>query len=159
MKSSGIFPVRMQWQAFSSSNLIGSDHRMVSKVRLSVRRPQTSTNRLYWHYLSINKTLSNRIDNAIYFQYNNIQRAKQSYSSFVTIANKVGSDLLSERERSPPSYSSNAPAVVSARKANLRFSSTSLQTTQTNLRNIYDKCEDKRINETLRSKTSLLPRQ
>ena len=117
-------------QAFSSSNLIGSDHRMVSaKVRLSVRRPsQTSTKRLYWHYLSMNKTLSNRIDNAISSQFNNLKRTEQTYSSFVTIANKVGSNLLPERERRPPSDSSNAPEVVSARKATLRSSSTSLQT-------------------------------
>ncbi|XP_066923743.1 uncharacterized protein [Clytia hemisphaerica] len=135
-------------QAFSSSNPIGSDHRIVTaRVKLSVRRPSPSTSKkLFWQSLTFDKTLSKRIDNEIVSQFTHLPNINQSYTTFVSIANKVGSNLLPKRERKPPSNSIDAPDVVAARKATLRSSKSYIRTAQSNLRNTYDRVEDRRIN-------------
>ena len=140
-------------QAFSSSHPVGSDHRIVSaKIKLSVRRPPPQTmKKLYWQYLPKDKNLSNRVDNSIKTQFDNLPRNQQTYSSFVKIANKIGSQLLPKRDRSPPTNSADALNVVAARKATLRASTRAIQTAQINLRNTYDRSEDTRINNILKS--------
>ena len=140
-------------QAFSSSNPIGSDHRIVTaKVKLSVRRPSPSTSKkLFWQSLTYDKTLSKRIDNEIVSQFTHLPNTHQNYTTFVSIANKVGSNLLPKRERKPPSNSIDAPDVVAARKATLRSSKSNIRIAQSNLRNTYDRVEDTRINNILHS--------
>lgn len=54
-------------QAFSTSNPVGSDHRIVTaNVKLSVRRPKTSLKKkLFWRDLSYDLDLATRIDDTI----------------------------------------------------------------------------------------------
>ena len=106
-----------------------------------------------WRIIIIpkDKNLSNRVDNSIKTQFDNLPRNQQTYSSFVKIANKIGSQLLPKKDCPPPKDSADTHNVVAARKATRRASTRAIQTAQINLRNTYDRSEDTRINNILKS--------
>ena len=139
-------------QAFSSSNPVGSDHRIVTAtVKLSLRRPSPQVaKKLFWQALTNDPALASRIDDTISSRFDSLSAADQDYSSFVSIATKAGSELLPPKPRQPPKTVDINP-VVSARKATLRASTRSIQPTQNNLRKTFDRYEDRRINDILRS--------
>lgn len=101
-------------QVFSSFNLVGSDHRIVSaKVKLSVRRPPPQiAKKLNWQYLSKNKNLSQRFDNTISSQLDNQPRLQKNYTPLIKTANKIGSEHLPGQERLPPGNAADTPAVI-----------------------------------------------
>ena len=140
-------------QAFSSSNPVGSDHRIVSaKVKLSVRRPPPQiAKKLFWQHLSKDKNLSHRLDNTISSQFDDLPRPQKNYTSYIKIANKIGSELLPDRVHLLPTNAADILAVVTALKATLRTSTRAIQASQIHLRNTYDLCEDTRVNIILKS--------
>jgi len=101
---------------------IGSDHRIVTaKVKLSVRCPPRPTlKKQFCQSLPTDKNLANRIDDSISSQFDNLPEADRNYSSFVSITNNVGTDLLPQKSRPTPSSSVDVAEVVHARKATLR---------------------------------------
>ena len=137
-------------QAYSTSNPVGSDHRIVTtKIKLSVRRPNRSVKKkLFWHALCYDPALATCIDDTIASRFDNLPPVKQVYSAFVEIANQTGADLLPSKPRPTPK-TVDTDQVVSARKATLRASTTSIQAAQNNLQETFDQCEDQRINNTL----------
>ena len=139
-------------QAYSSSNPVGSDHRVVTAtIKLSLRRPKPpSTKKLFWSALTTDSELASQVDNTIASNFYDLPAAKQVYTTFVSIANSVGAELLPPKPRRPPKTVDIDP-VVTARKATLRASSRNIQSAQNNLRATFDSFEDKRINDTLRT--------
>ena len=139
-------------RAFSSSNPVGSDHRMVTAtVKLSLRRPTLpKKKKLYWKALSLDKALATKVGNTISERFYSLPPPKQDYSSFVSVATSVGTELLPKRPPRP-TKTVDIESVVAARKATLRASTQNIQSTQKNLRKTYDSYEDKRINNILRS--------
>ena len=139
-------------RAFSSSNSVGSDHRMVTaSVKLSVRRPALPKKKhLFWKALALDKKLATNVGSTISERFNNLSPDDQVYSNFVDIANDVGTKLLPKRPQRPTQTVDCEP-VVTARKATLRASTQRIQSAQKNLRKTFDSYEDKRINNILRS--------
>ena len=139
-------------RAYSSSNPVGSDHRMVTAtVKLSVRRPALPKKKhLYWKALSLDKDLATKVGSTISERFNSLSPSEQVYSTFVAVATDVGTKLLPKRPPRPTETVDIVP-VVTARKATLRASTQKIQPTQKNLRKTYDCYEDKRINTILRS--------
>ena len=139
-------------QAFSSSNPVGSDHRIVTAtVKLSLRRPNPPVSKkLFWQALTNDPALASRIDDTISSRFDNLSEADQDYSSFVMIATKTGAELLPPKPHPPPNTVDIDP-VVSARKSTLRASTRNIQPAQNNLRKTFDRYEDIRINNILRS--------
>ena len=134
-------------QAYSTLNPVGSDHRIVTaKVKRSVRRPKTTLRKkLFWRALSYDPALATRIDDTIASRFDNLPPVKKGYTEFVDIANQTGAELLPSKPR-PALKTADIDQVVSARKVTLRAS-----TSQNNLRETFDHCEDQRINNTLLS--------
>ena len=137
-------------QAYSSSNPIGSDHRIVvATIQLSLRKSRPkSRKKLYWHAVTVDRDLSSLLDNEIDSKFSAIPACQQTYTNFVNIATKVGTELLPPKPPRPTKSIDQAP-VVSARLATLRSNIRNVQDTQRNLRRSFDKCEDERINKTL----------
>ena len=108
-------------QAYSTSNPVGSDHRIVTaKVKLSVRRPKTTLKKkLFSHALSYDPALATRIDDTIASRFDNLPPVKKGYTEFVDIANQTGAELLPSKPRPAPK-TADIDQVVSARKATLR---------------------------------------
>ena len=94
--------------------------------------------------------IASQVDNSIASCFNDLPLAKQDYTAFVSIANRVGSELLSSKPRPPPK-SVNTDPVVTARKATLHASSRNIQSAQNNLQATFNHMEDKHINDTLRT--------
>ena len=138
-------------QTYSSSNPIGSDHRIVTTtVRLSLRSPKQQTlKNLFWRAITTDSNLASEVDNLVTTQFEALPENEWSYTNFLTVCNKIGSDLLPKRPKTS-TRSINAPSVVEARKATLRSSVRNIQRTQTYLRNTFDAEEDSRINSVLR---------
>lgn len=139
-------------QAYSTSNPIGSDHRIVSAtVKLSLRRPkQPVAKKLFWQALTSDSDLATRVDDTIDSRFQVLSPTKQDYTTFVSLAIQTGTDLLPPKPGRPPK-TVEMEVVVSARKATLRASTKDIQTAQNKLRNTFDSCEDKRISDTLHS--------
>ena len=139
-------------QAYSSSNPFGSDHRIVTAtIKLSVRcQKQPSARKLFWRALTTDPVIASQINNTIASCFIDLPPAKQDYAAFVSIANRVGSELLPSKPRPPPKSVDTDP-VVKARKATLRASSRNIQSAQNNLRATFNHMEDKPINDTLRT--------
>ena len=139
-------------QAFSTYNPVGSDHRMVTAtVKFNLRRLSSpAARKLFWQALTNDKALATRIDNTVSTRFNNLSAADQDYASFVSIATKAGTELLPPKPRQPTKTVDIDP-VVSARKATLRASTRNIQSAQKNLRKTFDRYEDMRINNILRS--------
>ena len=139
-------------RAYSSSNPVGSDHRMVTATaKLSVRCPALPNKKhLYWKALSLDKDLATKVGSTISELFNSLSPSEQVYSTFVAVATDVGTKLLPNRPPRPTETVDIEP-VVAARKATLRASTQKIQPTQKNLRKTYDCYEDKRINNILRS--------
>jgi hypothetical protein len=137
-------------QAFSSSNPIGSDHRIVStKIHLSVRTPKlVSRKQLYWRAISEDLDLANTIDTTISQTFEDLPEPQKNYTSFVKICNRIGIEKLPPKPPYEPAPVDNIQ-VSKARKATLRSSTKNLQAAQTQLKRTYDKCEDERISKTL----------
>ena len=139
-------------QAYSSSNPVGSDHRIVTaSIQLGLHRPkQPSAKKLFWRALTTDPVIASQVDNTIASRFNDLPTAKQDYTAFVSIANSVGSELLPSKPR-PPLKTVDTDPVVSARKATLRASTRNIQSAQNNMRATFDSMEDNRINDTLRT--------
>ena len=137
-------------QAYSSSNPVGSNHRIVTAtVQLSLRHPrQSSVKKPFWQALTTDPVIVSQIDNTIASRFNDLPTDKQDYTTFVSIANSVGSELLPSKPRPPPKTVDTDP-IVTTHKATLCALTRNIQTTQNNLRATFDSLEDKRINETL----------
>ena len=101
---------------------------------------------------SINNRSGDCISNRQYHcsRFNDLPTDKQDYTTFVSIANSVGSEPLPSKPR-PPSKTVDTDPVVTARKATLRVSTRKIQTTLNNLRATFDSLEDKCINDTLQT--------
>ena len=147
-------------QAYSSSNPVGSDHRIVTAtIKLSLRcQKQPATRKRFWRALTTDLVIASQVDNTIASCFNDLPPAKQDYTTFVSIANRVGSELLPSKPCPPPKSVDTDP-VVTARKATLRASSRNIQSAQNNLRATFNHMEDKRINDTLQTFEALLPLQ
>ena len=139
-------------QAYSSSNRVGSDHRIVTAtVQLSLRCPkQPSVKKIVWRVLTTDLVFASQIDNTIASRFNDLPTDKQDYTTFVSIANRVGSELLPSKPR-PPLKTVDTDPVVTACKATLHASMRKIQTTQNNLHVMFDSLEDKSINDTLQT--------
>ena len=87
--------------------------------------------------------------------FNDLPTDKQDYTTFVSIANSVGSELLPSKPH-PPLKTVDTDPVVTARKATLRVSMRKIQTTQNNVHATFDSLEDKRISDTLQTFKILL---
>ena len=91
----------MDSQACSSSDPIGSDHRIVcAKIRLSMQ-PKKNTNgsRLHCDIVSTNPCRASQIENQIFTEWDILERNQSStYQDFVDIWNKVGSTILPPRK-------------------------------------------------------------
>ena len=138
-------------QAYSTSNPVGSDHRIVSAfVKLSLRSPKISRpKKLYWHSLTIqNQQLSDDVDNEVCGRFSNLPSDEQTYTSFVKIANDVGTELLPSKPK-PMTLTRDLPQVELARKATVEASTTNIQQAQKHLKDTFDKQEDIRINQIL----------
>ena len=142
----------MDCQAYSSSDPVGSDHRIVTatiKLRLHCQK-QPATRKLNWRALTTDPVIASQVDNTIASCFNGLPPAKQDYTTFVSIANRVGSELLPSKP-GPPQKSVDTDPVVTARKATLRASSRNIQSAQNNLRATFNHMEDKCINDTLQT--------
>ena len=137
-------------QAYSSSNPVGSDHHIVTAtIKLSLhRQKQPATRKLFWRALTTDLVIASQVDNTIASCFNDLPPAKQDHTTFVSIADGVGSELLPSKPRPPPKSVDTDP-VVTARKATLRASSRNIQSAQKYLRATFNHMEDKRINDTL----------
>lgn len=135
-------------QAYSSSNPVGSDHRMITaNVKLSVRGPPSPpSKKLSWQSLFSNKNLARRIENSISQQFDDLLETEKDYSNFVSISTKVP-----PKPRNIPTYSVDHVDVAAAQKTTLRSATKNIQNAQVDLRKTYDKCEDNRINNILHS--------
>ena len=105
--------------------------------------------KLFWQALTSNQALASQIDNRIATEFNNLPADSKDYTSFVAIANKVGSELLPPKPPAAKKTVDSAP-VSNARKETLRASTRNVQSAQTRLRATYNTVEDKRITDTLR---------
>ena len=137
-------------QAYSSSNSIGSDHRIVTTtVRLSLRSPkQQLLKNLFWGSITTDPNLALEVDKSVTIQFESLPETQQTYTEFVSICNKIGSELLPKKSK-PKTRTVDLPSVVEARKATLRSSVRNVQKAQTNLRKTFDAEEDTRINTIL----------
>ncbi|KAI8482843.1 hypothetical protein Bbelb_393780 [Branchiostoma belcheri] len=129
---------------------VGSDHRIVTAtVKLSLRvSKNTASKKLFWSAVTKNKQLASKIEDTVKSRYENLPLSEQNYTSFVNIAHKTGKELLPRKPRRAQD-TRDADPVVTARKATLRASTRNVQAAQVNLRKTYDRCEDRRTNETL----------
>ena len=100
-------------QAYSSSNLVGRDHRIITtKVQLSLHRPkQPSVKKLFWRALTTILVIASQIDNTIASCFNDLPTDKQDYTIFVSIANSMGSELLPSKPRNPPKTVDTDPGI------------------------------------------------
>ena len=101
-----------------------------------------------WRSVASDIILASEIDSSVSTQFESISHDQQTYTEFISICNKIGSDLLPKKSN-PPTKTLDAQQVVEARKATLRCSVQNLQKYQINLRGIFDDTEDKRINTVL----------
>ena len=138
-------------QAYSSSNPIGSDHKMVStKVKLSLRTTKaTPRNRLNWAAILSDQTLANQIDDAIISEFNSTNPTNQTYSTFSAIATAVGKRMLPPKQHCPPKSVDNI-SLISKRKATVQTKITNIQSAQSRLREAFNTLETERINKTLK---------
>lgn len=139
-------------QAFNSSHPVGSDHRIVStKIRLSLRVTKAATRKqLYWRAVNDDPNLASIIDGSIEVIFSSLPESEKNYTRFVKVCNKIGNEMLPSKPSFDPVTVDNVE-VTSARKATLRSNIGNLQAAQANQRKTFDKCEDERINNTLRS--------
>ena len=132
-------------QAHSSSDPIGSDHRIVvSKCKLSLRSTsKKSMKRLDWNLLS-NPAIATAIDNEIQTKWN--ECASTDYKSFAEISISSCKNHLPIKKR----YKESEPTTITnARRQVLNSGMRDLQRNQTNIRNVYDREEEKRISRIL----------
>ena len=142
-------------QAYSTSDPIGSDHRMVTaKTGLSLRTTKSlKRNNLNWSAISTNQALAENIENQIYTKWA-VQdiNSESSYTKFVNICITVGKALLPEFPKSDrKSQLSNNQQICKLRNEVLMANIDELHVTQKNLREAYDIEEDKNINIILSS--------
>jgi len=118
-------------QAYSSSNPVGSDHRIVSaSIKLSLRsRKVSQPKKMYWRALSLDSELATRIDNTISARFESLPIVDQDYTSFVSISNKVGAELLPPKPRSKAKTVDLAPMAL-VRNATIQASTQNVQTAQ-----------------------------
>jgi hypothetical protein len=122
-------------QAYSTSHPVGSDHRIfTATIKISVRRPKPpSAKKLFWSALTTDSEIATQVDNTIASRFDDLPIVKQDYSTFLSIANSVGAELLPPKPR-PPTKTVDIDPVVSARRATLRASTRNIQSAQNNLR-------------------------
>ena len=94
--------------------------------------------------------IASQVDNTIASCFNDLPPAKQDYTTFISIANRVGSELLPSKPHPPPKSVDTDP-IVTARKATLCTSSRNIQSAQNNLCATFNHMEDKCINDTLQT--------
>ena len=137
-------------QAYSSSNAVGSDHRIVTaSIQLSLRRPKArNSKKLFWRALTTDPELASQVENSITSRFNDLPSEKQDYSTFVSIANTVGTEFLPEKPK-PPVKTVDTEPVVTARGEALLASPSNIQPAQNLLHATFNSVEDKRINDTL----------
>ena len=83
-------------------------------------------------------------------RFDNLPPDKKGYTEFVNISNKTGAELLSSKPR-PDTKTADIDEVATVRKATLRASTENIQASQNNLRETFDHCVDRHINNTLLS--------
>ena len=101
-------------QAYSSSNVIASDHRIVSlKARLNLRFTRPVGRRtLNWATLSSNNTLAQEMDVKISSEFNSLPKNMKSYDSFLRVCNKLGKDLLPPKARNHSSIADCKEIII-----------------------------------------------
>ena len=138
-------------QAYSTSNPVGSDHRMVSMhIKLSLRITKiNSSKRLYWAELAKNTELAKKIVDKISEEFGKLSPDLQSYKSFVKTADSVGSKHLPSNPKPEMSTADHAD-VTSTRSASISARPGEIQAAQNLLRRTFDLAEDNRINDILK---------
>ena len=139
-------------QAHSSSDPIGSDHRVVTvKCKLSLRSTrQVPKKNLNWKAITKDDDLAKRVESQICDKWESVDEENQSYTKFVEICNKAGEELLPSKKKSSISTPlSVLPSVAMAREEVLQSTSNDIQRTQTSLKVTYEVEDDTRINDIL----------
>ena len=132
-------------QAHSSSDPVGSDHRIVvTKCKLSLRsRKKKPMQKLDWKKLD-DQVISNAIDEQINVKWNNCK--DKSYTKFAEISLNVCKENLPLICR----VKTNEPALIAIARSQVLSSSIAyVQANQLNLRTTYNNEEEKRINRIL----------
>ena len=129
-------------QAFSTSNAVGGDHRIVSTfIKLSLRSNKSpTTTRLYWPAVALSGNVASIIDTQISNQFTALPPDEQTYTSFVKIANNTGSNHLPKRPKLVDASCNNIEVNL-VRLAAIQASASNIQSAQNNLRRIFDSHE------------------
>lgn len=137
-------------RAYSSSNPIGSDHRILcARFKLSLRvANRKPLKRLNWNGLSRNPELQNTINDEIYNAWNSSEN--KDYSNIVRICHEVGTRSLPPKKRANYSVR-NDPSVIAQRNNVLAAQQNNVPTQQAILRVTYDLTQDEHFNRILAS--------
>ena len=137
-------------QAYSTSNPVGSDHRIVSTtIKLSLRKPKTNpSKRLNWQALRNDETLGSRIGSSILNKFNSLPNNSQNYTEFLKVADQEGLKLLPERTKR--TSSSDNDYIINLRKESVSAPVPDIQTKQRDLHSALVHLDEKNINETLK---------
>ena len=131
-------------RAHSSSDPIGSDHRIVcAKLRFSVRaKKHSSKPRLNWDAITTNQDVATRIENQISPDWEALERTQtNSYKDYVDICNKAGSVILTPRVAFKTCVR-HTNEVNAARKVVISAQPETVSTAQITLRNAYDETQE-----------------
>ena len=137
-------------QAYSTSNPVGSDHRIVSTtIKLSLRQQKSSrSKRLNWQALRNDENLRSLIGTSIINKYKELPVESQNYSEFLRLSNQEGLKLLPKRNKKPSL--SDDDTLTNHRKESINAPINDIQTKQRVLHSALDEFEEKRINDTLK---------
>ena len=143
----------MDSQAHSSSDSIGSDHRIVcAKLSLSVTtKKHPPKSRLNWDAITTNRVAASRIENQISSDWEALERTQiNSYKVYVEICNKAGSATLPPRVAFKTSVC-HTNEVNAVRKVVISAQPEKVSTAQTTLRQTYDETQEKHYYDILRA--------
>ena len=137
-------------QAYSSSNPIGSDHRIVSTtIQMSFRTPKPNRSmRLNWQAIRNDKDLGSLIGTNIAAKFNALPDPSKNYSEFLKISNQEGLSLLPKKKNTAPV--SEEDVLEKCRKESITAPIQSIQAKQQTVKTTHDNLEEKRINDTLK---------
>ena len=137
-------------QAYSSSNPIGSDHRVVSTtIQMSFRTPKPNrSKRLNWQAIRNNIDLGSQIGAKIAAKFNVLPDNSKNYSEFLKIANQEGLCHLPKKKNI--AHASDEDVLEKCRKESITAPVQSIQAKQQTVKTTHDYLEEKRINDTLK---------